>query len=375
MKLPGTAMLAMSNLLSTQDSDNGATGSAQDAVRQAAQKLGPFGAWLSGFGLGDLVPVVRTAIVVVLILAGAVLLRWLAQRLIKRMVNRMLTAPLPSVSAKRKSEQPTPEAQQRIVKERREQRARTIAQILGSIATVLIFGTALVMVLGQLGISIAPILASAGIIGVAVGFGAQNLVSDFLSGIFMLLEDQYGVGDWIDAGDASGTVEHVGLRVTQLRDADGVLWFIRNGEVTRIGNHSQDWARALLDVPVAYGQDVDAASQVLKETAWTLWDDEQFQYVVLDEPEIWGVEVLSKEAIVIRLAIKTAPLEQWGVARELRLRIKEAFDRNGIQIPVQQQTVWMHASELAAVGPPPAAGPGGDTGRGRSSTTMNYPSE
>lgn len=361
MKLPAAAMLAMLSLLPGQDSEG---------------PVGPIDTWLSrllsGLGLGES-PAVRIAIVIAIILVGALLLRWLVQRLIKRTIHRMLTAPLPAAMGKRGREQPTREAHHRIAQERREQRSRTVAQILGSIATVVIFGTALVMILGQLGISIAPILASAGIIGVAVGFGAQSLVSDFLSGIFMLMEDQYGVGDWIDAGEASGTVEHVGLRVTQLRDADGVLWFIRNGKIDRIGNHSQDWARALLDVPIAYGQDVDAAGQLLKDTAWTLWDDEQFQHLVLNEPEIWGVEVLSKEAIVIRLAINTAPLEQWGVARELRLRIKDAFDRNGVQIPVQQQTVWMHASEVAAVGAPGTAVPGGDTGRGRSSAS--HPSE
>ena len=336
---------------------------AQDTLQDAAEKLGPLGQWLSNYGLEHLTNAVRTAIIIAIIIAVAIILRLLARIVIRRMVQRIVDAPMPKPLGLRKRGQRVVEAHQRIVEERRDQRAKTVGQVIGSVATIVIFGTAFILILGEIGVNLGPIIASAGIIGVAVAFGCQSLVSDFLSGIFMLMEDQYGVGDWIDAGEASGTVEHVGLRVTQLRDGNGVLWFIRNGEVVRIGNHSQDWARALVDVPIAYNESVDAASELLKETAWTLWDDEQFKYVVLDEPEIWGVEVLSKEAIVIRLAVNTAPLEQWGVARELRARIKEAFDRRGIQIPYQLQTVWMRTGE------PAPAGNGGSPDRHATSTS------
>lgn len=341
------------------------TNQAQDAVESAAERLGPIGDFLARYDLAKFTDVVKAAILIVVILVLAILLRFAARFVINRVVQRIVDAPLPTPLGQRKRGQRAIESHQRIAEERRDQRAKTVGSVLGSVASILIFGTAFAMILGQVGVSLGPLIASAGIIGVAIGFGAQSLVSDFLSGMFMLLEDQYGVGDWIDAGEASGTVEHVGLRVTQLRDGDGVLWFIRNGEVVRIGNHSQDWARAILDVPIAYGESIDRASELMKETAWTLWDDEQFKYVVLEEPEIWGVEVLSREAIVIRLAVKTAPLEQWGVARELRVRIKEAFDRHGVQIPLQLQTMWLTARDQSAA---TVSGNGGSDRVGQSTT-------
>jgi hypothetical protein len=159
-----------------------------------------------------------------------------------------------------------------------------------------------------------PILASAGIIGVALGFGAQNLVRDYLNGIFMILEDQYGVGDAIDVGEASGIVESVGLRTTRLRNVDGTVWHVRNGEIVRVGNMSQGWSRALLDVSVAYGTDVDHAQEVIKRTADEVAAGEEVGRFVLDEPELWGVEGLGVDGIDIRLVVKTAPLEQWKVA-------------------------------------------------------------
>ncbi len=326
-------------------------GPAEGAKQTAQETWDPIADWLRANDLLWLSNVVRVAIIIV----AAVVLRLLARWLIQRMVRRMVDAPLPTSWGQRKRGQRAIEAHQRITEERRDQRAKTVGQVIGSVASIVIFGTAVVMVLGELGVSIGPLIAGAGIIGVALGFGAQSLVSDFLSGIFMLMEDQYGVGDWIDAGEATGAVEHVGLRVTQLRDGDGVLWFVRNGEIVRIGNHSQDWARAVIDIPVAYGENVERVSELLKQTAWTLWEDEQFTDVVLEEPEIWGVEVLSKEAVVIRLAVKTAPLEQWGVARELRVRIKDAFDRRGVQIPFQLQTVWINGPDQQG----PSRGDGG----------------
>lgn len=341
---------------------------AQDLKEGAAETLGPIGEWLSTYGLAHFAGAVKITAIILVIAVVAIVLRFLARFLINRVVQRIVDAPLPTPLGQRKRGQRAIESYQRIAEERRDQRAKTVGSVLGSVSSIVIFGTAFAMILGQVGVNLGPLIASAGIIGVAIGFGAQSLVSDFLSGVFMLLEDQYGVGDWIDAGEASGTVEHVGLRVTQLRDGNGVLWFIRNGEVVRIGNHSQDWARAILDVPVAYGENIDRASELMKETAWTLWDDEQYKYIVLEEPEIWGVEVLSKEAVVIRLAVKTAPLEQWGIARELRLRIKDAFDRNGVQIPLQQQAVWMRGAEQPAA----ALHGNGDSSGQQSSTRSHY---
>ncbi len=214
---------------------------------------------------------------------------------------------------------------------RREQRARTTASVLKSLTTGVVMSIVALMVLQTLGIPIGPILASAGIVGVAVGFGSQSLVKDFLSGIFMIIEDQYGVGDVVDLGEASGVVEAVGLRVTRLRDTDGAVWYVRNGEVLRVGNRSQGWARAVLDVGIAYGEDVDRATEVLLDVARGVQQDEQFRTLVLEDPEVWGVESVSAEGVVVRLVVKTAPLQQWAVARELCRRIKERFDDEGIE--------------------------------------------
>lgn len=337
-----------------------AQGSGDNVADKAAKAVGPFVSWWQNHG--------GLVIVIPVIIVVAIFLRFLARFAIKRVTQRIVDAPLPMPASYRKRGQGVVDAQRRIAEQRRDQRAKTVGSVLGSIATVLIFATAFVLILGKLGINLGPIIASAGIVGLAIGFGAQSLVSDFLSGVFMLMEDQYGVGDWIDTGEASGTVEEVGLRVTQLRDGDGVLWFVRNGEIVRVGNYSQDWARAVLDIPVAYGEDVQRVSDLLKETAWTLWDDEDYKYDVLEEPEIWGVEVLSREAIVIRLAIKTAPAEQWAIGRELRRRVKEAFDRTGVQIPLQLQGVWTQTTQPSAAPLSGSGQPSGDSNGRRAGT-------
>ena len=202
---------------------------------------------------------------------------------------------------------------------------------------VAIFGT---MILSQLGVNIAPIIASAGILGIALGFGAQSLVKDFLSGVFMIFEDQFGVGDIIDVGEASGTVEAVSLRVTRLRDLDGTVWYVPNGEILRVGNKSQNWSRAVVDVGVGYDEDLARAKRVLAEVAHDLWEDEDYRSVIIEEPEVTGVEALAPDAITLRVLVKTQPMEQWGVARELRQRIKARFDHEGIEIPFPQRVVW-----------------------------------
>jgi small conductance mechanosensitive channel len=197
-------------------------------------------------------------------------------------------------------------------------------------------------------------------VGVAIGFGAQNLVKDFLSGMFMILEDQYGVGDVIDAGPASGTVEAVGLRSTRLRDVNGTVWHVRNGEIARVGNMSQNWSRAVVDVAVGYDADLVKAQRVLKEVAHDLWQEDDYQHVVIEEPEVTGVESLDPEAITLRLLVKTAPMRQWAVARELRQRIKARFEHEGITIPYTQRVTFPGpvADAPAAAGEPVADGRG-----------------
>lgn len=216
---------------------------------------------------------------------------------------------------------------------RRIQRAETFGVVLRSVATVLIWGTALFMVLGELGVNLAPLIAGAGIVGVALGFGAQTLVRDFLSGLFMLFEDQFGVGDVVDAGFATGTVEGVSLRTTRLRDVEGVVWHIPNGQILRIGNKSQQWSRALLDIAVAFSTDVQQAIDVIQRAADGLVEDPAYSGLLLGRAEVWGIEDFGVDRYVIRLVLKTKPLEQWKVARELRARIKAAFDAAGIETP------------------------------------------
>jgi small conductance mechanosensitive channel len=215
---------------------------------------------------------------------------------------------------------------------RREQRARTMGSVLKSITTGAMAAIVLLMIMQLVGLPIGPLLTGAGIVGVAFGFGSQTLVKDFLSGIFMIAEDQYGVGDVVDLGQISGAVEAVGLRVTRLRDTDGTVWYLRNGEVLRVGNRSQGWARAVLDIGIAYDQEVSHARDVLIDVAQGLQNDPAFEGVVLEDPEVWGVESVTAEGVVLRLVVKTQPLQQWKVARELRLRIKEKFDAEGVQV-------------------------------------------
>lgn len=220
-------------------------------------------------------------------------------------------------------------------------RAQTIGLVLKSTASIVIYSIAVITALAEVGINLAPLIAGAGIVGVALGFGAQSLVKDFLSGLFMLAEDQYGVGDVIDVGEAVGTVEVVNLRTTKLRGVDGTVWHVPNGEIRRVGNMSQQWARALLDVEVAYSTDLGKAEAVVKEVADELWREDTWRTDVLEEPEIWGIQTLGASGIAIRLVVKTQPGRQWAVSRELNRRIKDRFDAEGIEIPFPQQVMWV----------------------------------
>lgn len=213
------------------------------------------------------------------------------------------------------------------------QRAQTIGTALRGVATFAIVLTASIMILSTFNVRLAPIFAGAGLIGIVVGFGAQSMIKDFLSGIFIIIEDWYGVGDVIDAGEASGTVEQVTLRATRLRDLYGVVWHIPNGEIQRAGNKSQQWGRALLDIGVALDTDIDFAQVVIKETADELASNINYSTEIIDEPEVLGIEEIGTDRIVIRVIVKTTPASQWKIERELRARIKIAFDERGIEFP------------------------------------------
>jgi small-conductance mechanosensitive channel len=221
----------------------------------------------------------------------------------------------------------------RMTPERSARRASTIGAVLRSVAAVLIWSVAALTIFDELGVNLAPLLAGAGVAGLALGFGAQALVRDFLSGLFMFIEDQYGVGDVIDVGLATGTVEALSLRTTRLRDVEGVVWHVPNGEIHRVGNMSQLWARALIDVAIRYDADVDAAIRVIEEAANVLRRDEALGRYILDEPDVLGIESLAPDNVVIRVVVRTQPQEQARVERALRARIKLALDEAGISVP------------------------------------------
>nr|WP_306323134.1 MULTISPECIES: mechanosensitive ion channel family protein [unclassified Streptomyces] len=216
--------------------------------------------------------------------------------------------------------------------ERRRQRSEAIGSVLRSVASFVILGTAALMVLGAFKINLAPLLASAGVAGVAIGFGARNLVTDFLSGVFMILEDQYGVGDTIDAGVASGEVIEVGLRVTKLRGAEGEIWYVRNGEVKRIGNLSQGWSTAAVDVTVRADEDLDKVKATLSEVAEEMSKSEPWNEMLWGPVEVLGLDSVLLDSMVVGVSAKTMPGKSLTISRELRWRIKRAFDEAGIRI-------------------------------------------
>ncbi|MBA2529391.1 MAG: mechanosensitive ion channel family protein [Euzebyales bacterium] len=241
-------------------------------------------------------------------------------------------------------------------------RTETIGAVLNSVTTFVVWTLAVFMVLGAIGIQLGPLLAGAGIAGVALGFGAQNMVKDFLGGILIILEDQYGIGDVVDLREAIGTpgiagsVEAISLRTTRLRDVEGTVWYVPNGQIRSAGNKSQQWARSLLDIGVAYDTDVAKASGVLKRVADGLWADSEFGPDIIEEPEVWGLERFDADQVILRMVLKVKPARQWAVNRELRARIKTAFDGEGIEIPFPQRTVWMRSDDRKPTEPAPAGG-------------------
>jgi len=295
-----------------------------------------------------------------IILFVAWIVNRLARRLIRRTVDGMLArhaadaAEAARVAEDRAKLEHKPNLQKRAFaralalqesSERSTKRTETLGNVMGSLASIIIYTIAVLMALGEFDVNLGPLIASAGIVGIALGFGAQSLVKDFLSGIFMLIEDQYGVGDIVDVGDAAGVVEAVNLRTTQIRDVNGTLWHVPNGEIRRVGNKSQEWARAVLDVEVAYDTDIATAMGVIKGVADEVWEEAPDNATILEEPEIWGVEAFGESAIAIRLAMKVEPAEQFATARLVRGRLKEAFDREGIEIPFPQRTIWVNRAE------------------------------
>ncbi|MFE6762120.1 mechanosensitive ion channel family protein [Streptomyces sp. NPDC057689] len=308
-------------------------GSLDEAAKQAGNAAGwveeNWSTWLN------------TGLRIVLIAAIALFLRIAVRRALTKLIERM--------NRSAQAVEGTALGGLLVNAERRRQRSEAIGSVLRSVASFLILGTAALMILGAFQINLAPLLASAGVAGVALGFGARNLVTDFLSGVFMILEDQYGVGDQIDAGVASGEVIEVGLRVTKLRGENGAIWYVRNGEVKRIGNLSQGWSTAGVDVQVRPTEDLEKIRAVITEAAQEMAKEDPWTERLWGPVEILGLDTVLLESMTVRVSAKTMPGQAVGVERELRWRIKVALDTAGISMVTG-------APEEAVEGADPTAG-------------------
>lgn len=281
-------------------------------------------------GVGVFIGNFQVVFSIIGILLGAVVLRIVLHFVIRRVVDRIVNG-----VKRRQNVSDTqllvssPLAAARVV-----QRTRTLGSVLGNVVTVVIVVVALLLVITKID---ANILGSFAIItaalGAGLGFGAQNIVKDVLNGLFMVAEDQLGVGDVVDLGPATGVVESVGIRITQIRSVDGTLWFVRNGEILRVGNHSQGWARVIIDLAVPYSSDVESVQAGMLGAAVEMFEASEWSSRILEKPEIWGVESISAEALVMRLVVKTRTAVKDDVARELRLRLKRALDTLGVALP------------------------------------------
>ena len=275
-----------------------------------------------------------TPLYVVLVLAVTALVNVLVTRAIERTVRRASRAARHTRAGAEKRNARTAELTEILMGERGEQRAEAIGQLLRSIVSLVLWSIGILIVLSRLGIDLGPLLASAGVLGVALGFGAQALVKDYLAGIFLIIEDQYGVGDMVDVGPVVGVVEEITLRITRLRDLTGVVWYVRNGEIVRVANRSQGWTMASVDIPVAYDENLAQVRAIVDRVAAVMDDDPAFDDMLLGRPEFAGVESVSGEAVYVRVIAKAAPGQEVPVARELRERIKVAFDGEGVRVPV-----------------------------------------
>ena len=265
------------------------------------------------------------------IVVGAVILGKIARRGVKLLVRRLgrrRASHGPGVL--RRHTPPSLLDTGEMVSTRAVQRIEALAVALAGAATFVVWLVAIIASVDVLGVRIEPLLTGAGLIGVALGFGAQSLIRDFLAGVFILVEDQFGVGDWVDLGEVTGSVEAVTLRATRIRSVDGTVWHVPNGQIQRAGNMSQHWSRALLDIQIALDSDIDRARDAIKRVADEIWREDR---AIIEEPEVWGVQSLGPAGITIRLVAKTKPLEQWRITRVMRERIKAELDREGIEVP------------------------------------------
>jgi moderate conductance mechanosensitive channel len=285
--------------------------------------------WLSILGpnnSAEAVILAKTILRIVLIIFVALVLKKISKRAVRLLKSKL--------------------SEQSVADSEEIKRIDTLSMVVSYIITILIISIAAVEILHELGISIAPVLAAAGVVGLAIGFGAQSLVKDYFNGFFLLLENQIRKGDVVQISDKSGLVEEVTLRYIKMRDYEGNVHYVPNGIITTVTNMSRGFAHAVIDVGVAYKEDITKVISVMEKVGTTMFEDAQFQNKILDKLEMAGVDNLADSAVIIRCRFKVAPLEQWGVRREYLKRIKAAFDHDNIEIPFPHLTVFAGSNNL-----------------------------
>jgi moderate conductance mechanosensitive channel len=285
-------------------------------------------AWLDEIA-GDWAFAVR----IFLIILGLILVRWILLVIVKRIVTTVTSGvKRREGAADTKALDASPLARARIV-----QRARTIGLVLSNLITASLTISALIAILAELGVAFGALAAGAGILGAALGFGAQSLVKDFLAGLFIVVEDQFGVGDFVDLGTATGVVESIRLRVTEVRDGEGTVWYVRNGEILRVGNQSQGWSRIILDLPLAYNSDLEKAKKALEAAAAKLTENPTLKSGLIGKAEVWGIQALGGEEVVFRMVQQVRPSKKDAMARALRMEAKRALDKAGINLSTPER--------------------------------------
>lgn len=272
------------------------------------------------------------AIIIIVAIVGT----WLLHKLIRRVVEQIVSG----VKRKQGAEDTRALAASPLASVRVVQRTRTLGTVLSNIVNVTVVIVAALLVINVIDNTIIGSFALiSAAIGAGLGFGAQNIVKDVLNGLFMVIEDQLGVGDVVNLGEVSGVVERVGVRITQVRDVNGTLWFVRNGEILRVGNMSQGWARVIVDTAVPTDADIDAVQEQLLSTAQALAAEPKWRSRVMEKPEVWGIQSISPDAIVLRLVVKTRTTARDDIARELRRRVKNAFDDMDVALPSLESVI------------------------------------
>lgn len=284
----------------------------------------------------------QTLIRIAAILLGTVLVRWALLVSVSRVLKGIENGTRGKAAASA-----TPQNQSPLSKARVVQRAKTLASVMSNLITWSLLLFAAGAVLSELGVAVGALVASAGILGAAIGFGAQSLVKDLINGLFIIFEDQFGVGDSVDLGEAKGVIENVGLRVTQVRDVNGVLWYVRNGEIIRVGNQSQGWSRVILDIPLSYSVNLEKAKQCILDAATELVKDSNFSKRMLGKPEIWGIESITADQVVMRLVQQVGPQDADEIARELRLRVKQKLDAAKITLASDKNAIFVEVTGKA----------------------------